>query len=109
MNLPRTFHQARRLLGSSDLLASPFISRHLPKCMQARRLLGSSAPLREAMSKLAGLEKEEKQRQRKLYGGTIQGAAVHQLHEASERARLQRCGRLTLTLADPEERGGSPS
>ena len=64
MNLPRTFHQARRLLGSSDLLASPFISLHLPKCMQARRLLGSSAPLREAMSKLAGLEKEEKQRQR---------------------------------------------
>ena len=52
--------------------------------------LGGGSGVREAFSKLKELERQEKQRQRELYGGRIQSASVHKAAEEKEAARLAR-------------------
>lgn len=57
---------------------------------EAAKIAGSSGGMRETFSKLKELEKKEKERQRELYGGTIQSSSLHRTQEAAEAAALAR-------------------
>ena len=69
---------------------------------------GGGPGLREAFERLRGLEKDERERARKLYGGKIQTTAIHKAEEAilaaqdARRAKLRAVARaLSLPLTAP--------
>jgi len=57
---------------------------------EAAKLQGKGGAVRDALVKLAELEKAERQRQKAMFGGKIQTTSVHKAQEAAEAVQLAR-------------------